>query len=163
MDNNIKVVDLEYECKAVTYIDSLRRMCDIIPDTSSKEMCYLVANTDKIVFIDANNYSVMGKGKYKSYGEVYCFDVQELYAVMMLPVASKRDLTYILVSKVYGNMIEWKILLLRYSDKTYVILKKEGSRRILKSDVEKLVEAIDKLVVSQKPMFEQRYVTSLYK
>ncbi len=163
MDDSIKIVDLEYECKAVAYIDSLRRMCDIIPDASSREMCYLVANTDRIVFIDANNYSIIGKGKYKSYGEVYCFDEQELYAVMILPASTRRGLTYILVSKVYGNMIEWKILLLKHSDKTYVILKKEGSRRILKSDIEKLVEVIDKLVVSQRPTFEQRYVASLYK
>ncbi len=163
MDTSIKIVDLEYECKAVTYTDSLRRMCDIIPDASSREMCYLIANTDRIVFIDANNYSVIGKGKYKSYGEVYCFDEQELYAVMMLPVVSKRELTYILVSKVYGSMIEWKMLLLRHKDKTYIILKKEGSRRILKSDIEKLVEVIDKLVISQRPTFEQQYAASLYK
>ena len=164
--NKIKIVDPEYECKALTYGDVIRKACELIPDVGLREICYLTTNNDRILFIDANTLNLLSKEDFKIYDELFCFHTtQEIYAIMIIPATSThgKGFEYILITKIYGNMVEWRAALLKYSPSTYVIIKKEGTRRILRDELEKIVEKIAEISPTIKIPVRHYAVSSLYK
>lgn len=164
--NKIKIVDPEYECKAIVYGDVIRKTCELIPDAGLREICYLTTNSDRVLFIDANTLNLLSKEDFKIYDELLCFHTtQEAYAITIIPTTSthSKGFEYILITKIYGNMVEWRVVLLKYSPNTYVIIKKEGGRRILRDELEKIVEKIAEISSTIKMPIRHYAISSLYK
>lgn len=162
----IRIVDPEYECKAIVYSDMLRKTCDLIPDPSLREMCYLSTNTDRVIFLDANTLEPMDREDIRIYGELYCFPkTQEVYAVMFVSTGLRqgKKIEYVLLTKIYGNMVESRIVLLKHTPNIYVIMRKEGTRRMLRDDLEKVLDKISKMDHMIKTPLREYVVSSLYK
>lgn len=165
-NRRIRIIDPEYECKAIVYSDMLRKTCDLIPDPSSREICYLSTNTNRVVFLDANTLEPVEREDIRIYGELYCFPrSQELYAVMLASARLKqgREVEYVLLTKIYGNMVESRIVLLKYAPNTYVIMRKEGTRRMLRDDLERILNKISKLAHTIRMPLREYVGSSLYK
>ena len=143
----IKLIDPEYECKATILGETIRRACDLIPELDLKELCYLNVNSDRIVFLNANTLEKMNKKDIEVYGDLYCIKkTQEAYIIFPNIRSTRGKYSYIMLLKIYGSLVEWKVLLLKSSEDEYVIIKKEGTKRSIKMDLEQVIEKLPEFV-----------------
>ncbi len=143
----IRLIDPEYECKASILGETIRRACDLIPELELKELCYLSVNSDRIVFLNANTLEKMRRDDIEIYGDLYCIkNTQEAYIVFPNIRSSRGTYSYIMLLKLYGSLVEWKVLLLMSSENEYVIIRKEGTKRSIKMDLEQIIEKLSEFV-----------------
>ncbi len=160
----IRLIDPEYECKASILGETIRRTCDLIPELELKELCYLSVNSDKVVFLNANTLERMGKDDIEIYGDLYCIKkAQEAYVILPNIRSSRGKYSYIMLLKLYGSLIEWKVLLLASSDNEYVIIRKEGTKRSIKMDLEQVIEKLPEYIKISKTHPIEKPVSIPYK
>ncbi len=160
----IRLIDPEYECKATVLGETIRRACDLIPELELKELCYLSANSDKVIFLNANTLEKMKKEDIEIYGDLYCIKKsQEAYIVFPNIRSSRGKHSYIMLLKLYGSLIEWKVLLLESSDNEYVIIRKEGTKRSIKMDLEQLIERLSEYMRMSKRGSMEKPISIPYK
>lgn len=160
----IRLIDPEYECKATILGESIRKACDLIPELDLKELCYLSVSSDKIIFLNATTLERMNKEDIEIYGDLYCIKKsQEAYVIFPNISSSRGRYSYTMLMKLYGSLIEWKVLLLVSSDNEYVIIKKEGTKRSIKMDLEQVIEKLPEYIKSSKIRSVEKPVSIPYK
>lgn len=160
----IRLIDPEYECKATILGETIRRACDLIPELELKELCYLSVNNDKIIFLNANTLERMNKEDIEVYGDLYCIKKsQEAYIVFPNIRSSRGKYSYIMLLKLYGSLVEWKVLLLASSDNEYVIIRKEGTKRSIKMDLEQVIEKLPEYTSASRTLSTEKPISIPYK
>ena len=141
----VKVIDLEYECKALVQEQHIKRGCELISDLGLKEVCYSLTINDYIFLTE--DFKPIPLSDIKIYGDTYCIPHTSIYVINFIRRPGKS--LYILVTKVYGMGVEWRALLLMKNKETFILVRKEGSRRSIVFDLEKLLEVLIKTHVSR--------------
>ncbi len=160
----IKLIDPEYECKAAILGETIRRACDLIPELDLKELCYLSVNRDRIIFLNANTLERIVKKDIEVYGDLYCIKkTQEAYIIFPNIRSSREKYSYIMLLKIYGSLVEWKVLLLESSKGEYVIIKKEGTKRSIKMDLEQVIEKLPEFIKTTRLQQAEKTISIPYK
>jgi len=142
----VKIIDLEYECKALVQEQYVKRGCELISDIGLKEVCYSLTINDYIFLTE--EFKPIPLSEVRVYGDIYCIPKYSSVYVINFIHRPGRNL-YVLVTKIYGMSVEWRALLLMKDKETFILIRKEGSRRSIIFDLERLLEALMTMYISR--------------